>query len=106
MNAPALDATRMVRPALLTIALYLSVIMISLMAMVKPAHADGQVDSINVYTINSGGFTNGCIGKASAAEAMQCEVDFTNSYLDGDYAQISSWGAMISPYAQGLWRMI
>ena len=92
MVAPVLDTTRMVRPALLTIAQYLSVIMISLMAMVKPAHADGQVDSINVYTINSGGSTNGCIAKASAAEAMQCDVDFVNRHLDAEYAQISSWG--------------
>jgi hypothetical protein len=92
MDAPSFDPKGLLRPVLLFIVLYLSVILISLMTMAKPAHADGQVDLIYVYTINSGGFNNGCFGKASVAEAMQCNVDFTNSNLDGDYAQISSWG--------------
>ncbi|MEO8343002.1 MAG: hypothetical protein ABI536_04200 [Gallionella sp.] len=91
MDAPAFDA-RWVRPALRFIVFCFSVVAIASMTLVKLAHADGQVDFINVYTINSGGFTNGCFGKASVAEAMQCEVDFVNSYLDGDYAQIASWG--------------
>lgn len=92
MDTPSFDPEGLVRPALKSIALYLSIIVILVMAAVKPAHADGQVGPINVYTINSGGFNNGCFGKASVAEAMQCEVDFTNSYLDADYAQIASWG--------------
>ncbi|MFZ5522902.1 MAG: hypothetical protein ACOY9D_02295 [Pseudomonadota bacterium] len=43
MAAPAFKSTRFIRSALLSIALYLSIIVISLMAMVKPAHASGTV---------------------------------------------------------------
>ncbi len=43
MDTPAFDAIRFVRPALLTIALYLSIIVISSMTMVKPAQAEGNV---------------------------------------------------------------
>ena len=46
MNASAFAATRLVRPALRIIALYLSIIVISSMTMVKPAHAEGVVSPI------------------------------------------------------------
>jgi hypothetical protein len=50
MDAPAFDATRFVRPVLLAIALYLSIIAISSMMMVKPAHASGTVPEVTGYS--------------------------------------------------------
>ena len=43
MGAPAFDATRIVRPILLTIALYLSIIVLSSVTMAKAANASGQI---------------------------------------------------------------
>ncbi len=43
MDAPAFEATIFVRSALLSIALYFSIILITSMMMVKPAHASGTV---------------------------------------------------------------
>ena len=64
MAAPAFDATRFVRPALLSIALYFSIILISSMMMVKPAHAFGTVSpsitcsNYQVYNSWTGGLYN------------------------------------------------
>lgn len=49
MDAPAFDATGFVRPALLTIALYLLILVIPSMTMAKPAHASGSVTSTSTH---------------------------------------------------------
>lgn len=43
MDTPAFDATRFLRSVSLSIALYLSIIMIAMMTIIKPAHASGTV---------------------------------------------------------------
>jgi hypothetical protein len=53
MGAPALNATRFARPALRAAVLYISIIMISLIAMVKPAHASGTVSPALTYCLYS-----------------------------------------------------
>jgi hypothetical protein len=42
MDAPALDATRFIQPALLSIFMYLLIVVISSMKMVKPANVSGS----------------------------------------------------------------
>ena len=51
MDAPTFDAQRLVRPTLLSIALYLSIIVISSMTMVKPAQASGYVNPQSTYCV-------------------------------------------------------
>ena len=45
MDVPAFDAKGLLRPALRAVVLYLSVIVIALMTMIKPAQASGSVQS-------------------------------------------------------------
>jgi hypothetical protein len=68
MDAPAFDAIRFVRPALRSIAFCFSVVLISSMTLVKPAHASGTVASINTYFVAGSGF-GGYINAATPAAA-------------------------------------
>ena len=56
MDAPAFDTKRFVWPALQFFVFCFLVVLISSMAMVKPAHASGTVASINTYFVAGSGF--------------------------------------------------
>lgn len=60
MDAPAFDATRLVRPVLRSIALYLSIIVVSLITIIKFAQAEGTVppsldSQVRISLANYGG---------------------------------------------------
>jgi hypothetical protein len=76
MDTPSFDPKGLVRPALKSIALYLSVFVISVMAMVKPAYAIGSVPQTS-YTVSyvHGGLPNfsiSCLNYSSEAEVLSC----------------------------------
>ena len=56
IDTPAFDAKRFVRAALQFFVFCFLVVLISSMAMVKPAHASGTVASINTYFVAGSGF--------------------------------------------------
>jgi hypothetical protein len=117
MDAPAFDA-RFVRPALRSIAFCFSVVLISTMTMVKPAHASGTVASINTYFAASSGFGN-YVNAATPAEACdhfakspqvtgpvvtqisssqwQCTYTYVNTGTSWDGTNFLMWVFYVSP---------
>jgi hypothetical protein len=76
MDAPAFDAIRFVRPALRSIVFCFSIIVISLMTMLKPAHATGNVPPVFLSCSNYlyqnawSGYERGGFSTAAAACAI------------------------------------
>jgi len=87
MDAPAFAATRLVRPALLTIAVHFLLFAISLMAMVKPANASGSVSTYTVYSMTVWGVT--CTSADLAAfAACVTSVENANGQQGGCWVPI------------------
>jgi len=72
MVVPALDTPRFVRPALLTIALYVLVIVVSSLTMIKPAHASGTINLATSYWGGPNGSGYNCNGMASYGAVTGC----------------------------------
>jgi hypothetical protein len=92
MNMPAFAATRFVRPALRSIAVCFSIFLISSMALVSPAQAEGSVSAATAYW--GGGNNSGynCAGLSSLEAVQSCEVAKRQKWLADDLAYFSSWG--------------
>lgn len=90
MDAPAFSATSFARPALLTIALYVSIILISTMTMVNPAHASGIVSPTTLY--HAGGNNSGfnCANMTSLGAVQSCELAKHDKWLADDLTYFNS----------------
>jgi hypothetical protein len=115
MDAPAFDA-RWVRPALRFIAFCFSVVLISTMTMVKPAHASGTVASINTYFAASSGFgfyryaatpaaacgdggtqVTGPVVTQISSSQWQCTYTYVNTGTSWDGTNFLMWVYYVSP---------
>lgn len=75
MDAPAFDATRFVRLALRSIVFCFSIIVISSMTMVKPAHASGTVAaSTNTYLVGGGQYGTVADYINAATPGAACDI--------------------------------
>ena len=97
MDAPAFDAQRLVRPALLTIALYLSVIVIASMTMVKPAQASGTVNAATLYYGGSNSSGYNCNGMTSLDAVQGCVVAMHDKWLSDDLNGLNSNPIILPP---------
>jgi len=91
MDAPTLASKKLVRPALLTIALYFSVIVIAMITTAKPAQASGTVNASVLYwggTSNSG---YDCTGMTSLGAVQSCELAKRNKWLADDLSYLNGF---------------
>lgn len=92
MAAPAFD-TKFVRPVLRSIVLYLSIILVPLLTMVRPAQAEGTVNPSVTYWGGSNNIGFNCNGMASVSAIQDCEIAKRKKWLADDHDQYVRWGA-------------
>ena len=89
----AFDAARIVRPAPLSVVLYLLLLLILPVTMIKPAHASGTVNPTVTYW--GGGNNTGfnCNGMVSVSALHDCEIAKRQKWLADDHDWLVSRGA-------------